>query len=160
MLENNSDGSSIKISEEDHSNLMFLENNTKEKVISNKSDILNDEEYQKKYIEEQYKDFYKNFNFDEDALILDDCSVNIEDINKCIYEIKDDTACDPFNMKCDKSCEYSKDCIYNYRSGCYNMSISDFKIYVEEAIMLDQYCKEFLSSEECEHMIKELTKDT
>ena len=109
--------------------------------ILREKEILSDEKYQKKYIEEQYKNFYENFDFSTDTLILDDCSINIEDIPKCIYEIKDNTSCDPFNMKCDKSCEYSKDCIYNYRSSCYNMSISDFKIYVEEAIMLDQYCK-------------------
>ena len=113
----------------------------------NNSDLnsLNDKNKQK-YIEDQYKDFYKNFNFDDNVLILDDCSVEIEDIPDCIYKIKDTTTCDPLNMKCDKSCEYSKDCVFNYRSNCYNMSISDFKIYVEEAILLDNYCKKFLSS--------------
>lgn len=105
--------------------------------------------------EKDYEEFYG------DALILDDVSVDINEdpyasVPDCIHTLASDDDCKPMELRCDARCQGAGICLMNPLSECYNMTVEDYKIFLDEMKTFEQYCEEFLDSEEGQAMLEEM----
>ena len=97
----------------------------------------------------------------DDLLILDDVDVEIDfdpyiNVPECIHKPISNIGCNPFELACDSRCQGAGICPMNPLSECYNMSLEDFRIYLNEIKIFESYMEEFLDSDEGKEMIEEL----
>lgn len=104
--------------------------------------------------EKNYEEFYK------DTLVLDDASIQIKDpyenIPECIHTPVSGDDCKPLELKCDARCQGAGICPMNPFSECYNMTMEDYKVFLDEMKTFETYCNEFLDSEEGQAMLAEM----
>lgn len=82
-----------------------------------------------------------------------------EELNRfesCIYTKVSELDCDPINLHCNMSCNYTSNCIFNPYSEFYNMSMEEFKECIKEQSLFNEMIDKFYNSPEGQCMLKEL----
>jgi uncharacterized protein YpuA (DUF1002 family) len=94
-------------------------------------------------------------------LILDDVDVTINensysDIPECIHEIKDKENCNPYLLACNACCQGNGICLLNPLSICYNMSMEEYKKYMQDLKDMEKEFEDFLDSSEGKELLEEI----